>query len=297
MSSEEYPRGTVAVGVDGSHSSDTALIEAVRVAVAEQRPLTIVHAVSGAAAALLGQVRGEWSDVPAATRETLDAARAAVGRMAPALEVHAVLEVGDARTTLLRVSERASLMVLGSHGRGPIRSRVLGSVALAVTRGAACPVLVARPHHPGTVRHGVIVGADGAPSSASTLEFAFRQASRRRLPLTVHHAVPAPVMVGAAGYVPEVTVDDLAEHQVLVGEALAGLGEQYPDVRVHVEVVRGNPPDTLVRRAERMDLAVVGAHRGGRAAELLLGSVAASVLERAHCLVAVVPLGPEEWPT
>ena len=297
MSSEEYPTGTIAVGVDGSHSSDAALVEAVHVAVAEGRPLTIVHAVSGAAAALLGQVRGEWSDIPAATRDTVDAARATAGRLAPALQVHAVLEVGDAPTTLLEVSERASLMVLGSRGRGPVLSRVLGSVALAVTRRAACPVLVVRPHHPGTVRHGVIVGADGDPSSATTLEFAFRQASWRQLPLTVHHVVPAPVMVGAAGYVPEPLIDDLGERQVLVAEALAGLGERYPDVRVRVEVVRGNAPDTLVRRAERMDLAVVGAHRGGRTSELLLGSVAAAVLEHAHCLVAVVPLGLEEQPT
>ncbi len=38
--------------------------------------------------------------------------------------------------------QHADLLVLGSHGRGPLGRVVLGSVSDAVVRAAACPVLV-----------------------------------------------------------------------------------------------------------------------------------------------------------
>jgi len=259
-------RGTVAVGVDGSPGSSAALAEAVDEAVAQHRSLTILHAAG-----------------PGRTpQRVLDDARDEVERRAPGLETHLVLHVGDPGDVLEAASRSAAVLVVGSRGRGPVRSLLLGSVGLAITRHAACPVVVVRPHHPGLVRRGVLVGTDGASGSLRTLDFAFQQASTRRLPLTVlHTVVPSP---GGApqGESPE-------EHRLLVAEAMSGLREIYPDVSVRVAMATGQPADVLVRAAERMDLVVVGAHRGGRAAELVHNSVAASVVERARCAVAVVP--------
>ena len=41
--------------------------------------------------------------------------------------------------------ERIDLIVLGTHGRGPIAHMLLGSVAERVVRKAPCPVLTVRP--------------------------------------------------------------------------------------------------------------------------------------------------------
>ncbi len=252
------PAGTIAVGVDGSPGSEVALYAAVDAAVAEHRPLTIVHAGGSASP---GQ-------------QVLDDARAAVEQRAPGTAVHLVLRVADARDVLVAISEPAATLVVGSRGRGPARSLLLGSVSLAVTRRARCPVVVVRPHHPGLVRRGVLVGADGSPASTPTLAFAFRQASVRRLPLTLLHVV-------------EHARDDLEEHRLLVSEAMAGLRERYPDVPTQVEVVEGRRPDAaLLAVADRMDLTVVGTHHGG----MTHRSVAAAVVERARCPVAVVPI-------
>ncbi|MGZ5400489.1 MAG: universal stress protein [Nocardioides sp.] len=147
-------------------------------------------------------------------------------------------------------------------------------MSLAITRQAACPVVVVRPHHPGVVRQGVLVGADGSADSSPTLEFAFRQASVRRLPLTALHVV-------------EHAVDDPEDHALLVGEAMAGLRERYPDVPVQVTVGHGHPDNALLAAADRMHLLVVGSHHGG----LTHRSITSAVVEQARCPVAVVPLG------
>lgn len=74
-----------------------------------------------------------------------------------------------------------------------------------------------------------------------------------------------------------------------MAESIAGMQERYPDVRVQTELGRGLPDLCLVSKAERMDLLVVGSHHVGGAIELLFASVACSVVERAHCPVAVIP--------
>jgi nucleotide-binding universal stress UspA family protein len=290
------PTGCVAVGIDGGTSSDQALHRAVDIASAEHRPLVLVHAV-GTAAAIWTAPSGQDDRVGLAGQETpavrmLERARAEAVRRAPSLTVHTVLRVADPSEVLRAVSRRASLLVLGSRGRGPVRSVLLGSTSLALTRRAACPVLVVRPHHPGTVRNGVLVGVDATADSVPALEFAYAESSRRALPLTVLHVVPRLPRSVAEPTVLEVTADELEHHRVWVSEAMSGLCERYPDVAVRTEVVPGVAHEELLRRADRMDLVVVAAHRGGLTSELVLGSVAASLVERARTQVAVVPVEP-----
>ena len=184
--------GTVVVGVDGSKSASRALAWAVDQALAEHRALTLVHAVLPVGAAWLDQdgIDHRIGVDPMHTEghELLRRAREAVTERAPDLEVHEVLRVVDPRELLLSLSAQAALVVLGSRGRGPVRSLLLGSVGVALSRHAYCPVVIHRPCHQGKVRHGVLVGVDGTADSQAALEFAFRQASLRALPLTVLHA-------------------------------------------------------------------------------------------------------------
>ena len=56
------------------------------------------------------------------------------------------IETGDPGPTLCEVAERmgADLIVVASHGRGPLGRALLGSVSTHVSQHAPCPVLVHR---------------------------------------------------------------------------------------------------------------------------------------------------------
>ena len=150
--------GTIVVGVDGSPSARRALAWAADQAACERRPITLVHAV--------GPQGGVWMDqagfdtrvglehMQTASQRLLADARADVARRAPELEVHEILRVADPRDVLLDLSREAAMVVVGSRGRGPMRTLLLGSVGVAVTRHAECPVVVLRPGNPGLVRNG-----------------------------------------------------------------------------------------------------------------------------------------------
>lgn len=276
------PQGTIVVGVDGSPSAARALDWAIAQAVREHRPLTLAHAVDStwvarraAASADRDAVQTVLQSDPGAT---LGPARVRVAERAGELVVHEVTAPADPRVLLLELAEDAAMVVVGSRGRGPVTSLLLGSVGVAVTRHATCPVVVVRPGHPGIVRNGVLVGIDGTERSLLPLEFAYRQASLCRLPLTVIHCVG-----------PTWTVGGDEEVRLTVAETLSGFGEKFPDVRARIELAGGFADGTIVRASRRMDLVVLGAHHGSAPGPGLIGSVASSVVEHATSPVAIVP--------
>ncbi len=286
--------GSIVCGVDGSPDATRALRWAATQASLEGRPLAVV------AAAGLDQVGAlTWAgaagtlvipndELVARVQEVATAATLQVRR--PELQVVAHAAPGDPRDVLTRISEHAHLLVLGSRGRGALRSRLLGSVSATVSRHAHCPVVVCRPESAGRVRKGVLVGVDGTPESQPVLDFAFRAASEHELPLTVMHsfhdvlaAVNGPHLVapGQGG---------LDEQRLLVAESLAGFTEKYPDVRVETQLARGFADDCLAADSDRWHLIVVGRHPTHTFSRMLSPTVATAVVERARTTVAVVPV-------
>jgi nucleotide-binding universal stress UspA family protein len=289
-----HQAGTIVVGVDGSEQSMRALTWAVEQAVAEHRVLTLVHAVDDVSLAYPDAVIAVPPEareaLTAAGRELLDQAHAAVARLAPDLVVRDVFRHGDPRVVLLELSRDAHLVVLGSRGRGRVRSLLLGSVGVALVRHAGCPVVVHRPGNADTADEGVLVGADSSPESLVVLEFAYQQASLRDLPLTVLHCYRDVLATAYGSYVVPAQVTDVESERLGLAESMAGFAEKYPDVRVHTEVTEAVPQGALVQRGERMNLVVIGSHQAGRVSQLLFGMVSVSVVEHASCPVAVLPL-------
>lgn len=287
------PAGCIVAGVDGSDSASRALDWATDQAVVEHRPLAIVHGLGPAGFAWAGQVGLDPQALLDALRlggtVVLDAARQQVLDRAPDIELHEVLHDSDPREVLLEMSRTASMMVLGSRGRGALRSLLLGSVGVALTKHALCPVVVLRPAHGGVVRNGVLVGVDGTVRSREVLEFAYRIAAARDLPLTVLHSYwhLVPLVEGVPQGLAD--ADELEQQRLLLAETIAGMAEKFPEVRVQTEIAHGLAGDCLIRESNRMDLVVVGAHAGGFRTQITRGSVAASVVEHACSAVAVVP--------
>ncbi|MGO4257977.1 universal stress protein [Marmoricola sp. RAF53] len=293
MDVNEISVGSVVVGVDGSRESDRALDWAAAYAKREGRDLVLVHSLDDTAAMLAWVYESRIDptsyvqQIEEGGQAVLDTAMARVAPDRPPGRVESLLTRVDPRSVLLEAAERADVLVLGSRGHGPVRDLLLGSVSVAVARHAACPVVVVRPHRHGSKGKGVLVGADGSPSSLAVLEFAYRQASELDAPLTVLHTVwEGPAGVGPARELqPE--SPRYPEGELALAESLAGLGEKFPDVAVDRSVIWGTPAGGLINLADGMELVVVGRHP----ARAFVGSIAVHVLEHAATAVAVVPQG------
>jgi nucleotide-binding universal stress UspA family protein len=269
--------GTIVVGIDGSEGSSRALQWAARQAAVEHRELTLVHTIGAVTPAYIDaavvNVAKAQDSLHEAGHQVLEAARRDAGRGAPGVKVSHVLELADPRGLLVAMSETAAMVVVGSHGRGPVRSALLGSVGLELVRHARCPVVVIRPGNLGAVRNGVVVGVDALPESRPVLEFAYREASLRDLPLTVVHSGK-----------------DAESERLALSEAVAGMAEKYPEVAVTTRLSQGSPQEVLAELGERMDLVVVGAHQASGLDRVLHPSVSVAVVKHASCPVAVVPV-------
>ncbi|WP_456789317.1 universal stress protein [Cellulomonas sp. P5_C5] len=141
------PSGPVVLGVDGSASGDTVADLALSWAAANRLTLRAVHAAPEAPsrrADPAGERGRRWA--PDASAVPAVFALAEVRRRAyPAVDVEREVRRGDARRVLIRESEHASLVVVGSRGRGGFEGLLLGSVSHATLHHAACPVAVV-PH-------------------------------------------------------------------------------------------------------------------------------------------------------
>jgi len=285
-----FPAGSIVVGVDGSPSASEAVAWAAVQAAHDHRPLVLVHAYHldnmywlGSAGiddgALIEEMRTEGTRL-------LAAAKAAVLELAPETEVHEVLYRCDARAALLEAAKSASMVVLGSRGRGRVASLLLGSVGVAVVNEATCPVVVRRPEGD-MPRRGVLVATDLTEVSRPALEYAYGLASTRHLPLTV---------LVLRGDLPwwgrdETQPQDWAERERLA-RWMTELGAKFPDVRVSEQDVHEPEARALVTRGAEKEIVVVGSHHQHAVTTALGRALAVSVVEHAPTTVVVVPGTP-----
>ena len=293
MEKIEVPRGSVVVGVDGSPASERAVPWAARQAALEHRPVALVHAASPTVATTwMGSPGFNSATVLQAMEDSgraqLQAAAAAVHEQEPGVEVYRVLDRRDPRDALLALAGHAAMVVVGSRGHGPMVSMLLGSVSLAVSQHASCPVVVVR-HDGEEGDGGIVVGADGTVRSDAAVGFAFRQASLRSLPLTVVHAFWSEQDEGYPSEARDYEQADLEDMRLLLAESIAGPEADFPEVKVSLHVERGIPDSVLLHACRSADLVVVGTHPTNAVYDLLAGEVSRSVLGHAHCPVAVVP--------
>ncbi|MCW2721414.1 universal stress protein [Pseudonocardia sp.] len=142
----------------------------------------------------------------------------------------------------------------------------------------------------------IVVGVDGSVGGHAALRHALAEAGRRRAVAEVVTAYTDPDMragvlggvpIGAPGAFPQVLRGLLRDHTTAVVEqVLAQLPGPRPPVTVRV--AEGSAADVLLDGAAGADLLVVGTHRHGRLAGLLLGSVGRRCVLHAPCPVTVV---------
>ncbi|OBH07839.1 MULTISPECIES: universal stress protein [unclassified Mycobacterium] len=288
MSTPEQGLGIV-VAVDGSQAANAAACWAAREAAMRNVPLTVVHAVA-TPTATYPPVPYPESLVVRLEDEGKKAIMHAMKIAEDAMPADAKVSIGRelvysaAAPALIKMSDDAEMIVVGTSGRGLLARGVLGSVSSTVVRHANCPVAVVhdvdQPERPDAP---VLVGVDGSPISERATELAFDEASRRGVDLVALHAWSD--VTTEVPYLDWATVEEEAQRSL--AEALAGWGERYPDVTVHRRVVRDRPARHLIDEAGSAQLVVVGSHGRGGLTGMLLGSVSNSVLHSVQIPVIV----------
>ncbi len=192
----------------------------------------------------------------------------------------------------------ADLVVMTTHGRGPLGRFWLGSVADELVRTLPMPVLLVRPReaapdfdHEATLKH-VLIALDGSPLAEQIVEPAVELGALLGAEFTLVRVVP-PVPIG--GHLLEggslrqlaVSMEELqAEHKrrcdradKYLDETAARLRAQKLTVRTHVETDE-QPAAGVLREAQAADADLIALATHGRRglSRLFLGSVADKVL-------------------
>ncbi|MEQ0557998.1 universal stress protein [Amycolatopsis sp. NEAU-NG30] len=134
-------QGDIVVGVDHSAVSVAALRWAVSEAAVSGRQVVALRAWTFEPVYDLGAaVAGTPQAVADRERRQLEEVVAEVAQ--PGVTVRAELVEHSAAVALEEASKTASMLVLGSHGRGRLLKLLVGSVAEHCLREAGCPVVV-----------------------------------------------------------------------------------------------------------------------------------------------------------
>ncbi|SDC21569.1 universal stress protein [Actinokineospora iranica] len=139
--------GRVVVGVDGGPGDDDVLAFAFAHAAGAGAAVVAVHAWSDTTIEVAHVVERAAFDWGVLARQARDALVERLGRWRakyPDVPVESVVARERPVCLLLDQAVDASLVVVGSRGRGGFAGLVLGSVSQAVVRHAPCPVAVVR---------------------------------------------------------------------------------------------------------------------------------------------------------
>jgi nucleotide-binding universal stress UspA family protein len=242
-------------GVDGTPASLIAVRQAVRLQ-DEDGDLQLTAAANLAKAVHAGLAAPRVAELMRGEAETaLADAKAIAPSALPKLAN------GDPVAVLLGEAEQATLVAVGSHGRGRAAGLFLGTVAATMLRDAPCSVLIAKAARDAERwSRSVVAGVDGSEASATAFAVA-RSAARR---------------FGARLRAIASTKDQL-DH------------EAAQEIAPELEEEPGRAVDVLRAASESADLIVVGSR--GLHGLKALGSVSERVAHQASSSVLVVRPG------
>ncbi|MDO4909049.1 MAG: universal stress protein [Corynebacterium sp.] len=191
---------------------------------------------------------------------------------------------GNPIDMLLEMSKEATMIVMGTRGRGEFKGAMLGSVSAAVVSHATCPVVVIRDDVPFNEDGPIVVGVDGSEISDRAVDVAFEEAEERNVPVLAVHTwadVQFPVSE-------EHWRDIEEEERNLLMSRIENHVKDYPQVKVETLISRERPTVALSQAAKDAQLLIVGSHGRGGFRGMLLGSTSRALLQDTPCPMMVV---------
>lgn len=186
------------------------------------------------------------------------------------------------------------LLVISTHGRGPLMRAWLGSVADGLVRRTPCPVLMIRPakgEQPsltaGPVASHIVAALDGSTEAAEILEHAASLASATGARLSLLRVIPSHILSAATQRTRQVVTEpgDRSEEESAaryLSDEAAQLKLRGLDVETRV-FAGAAPAEGILRFAKEAstDVIAMTTHGHGRIRRCLLGSVVDKVVRAA----------------
>lgn len=292
--------GRIVVGYDGSESAGCAVDWAASQAQRLGTPLTVLHVLDHLEVTPGPMGVTAWPDLDQEVIGRVAAEGALRARKhADTIDIASMAEFGQVTKTLIEASHSSDLVVVGTRGHGDLAATMLGSVSVAVSAHALCPVVVVRgdssllpgPHRP------VVVGVDDSPGADVALRFAAQQAADTGGHLIVVSGYQPALLQVWTGIVattvdtqpdPGYVADARLAAESVVTQAARTARNLHPQLKVTERVLQGPAGAIIAAATYHAGLAVVGSRGRGGFAGLLLGSVSHRLLQTAMCPVAVV---------
>jgi nucleotide-binding universal stress UspA family protein len=286
----------ILVAVDQSNHAQAALRASVEMAKLLGAHLTAIHVKRA----------GEGDE----TKATIDVkGPRLLRRLSKLPKVAAICRTGQPVAEIVAAAEElgAKLIVMGTHGRGPLRQLFLGSTAEGVARFAPCPVLTVQQirrrrahgnglrgalgasHRPPPLFGKILVAVDASESALAALRTAVRFADQVGGQVAIVHVAntvyPWRPPLTETGLAP---VSEIRRRgQLLLDRIVADL----PGSNHCQTILRdGEPTKEILAAAAQWDadLIVLGTQGAGHFQQFVLGSVASGVVRGAACPVLLV---------
>jgi nucleotide-binding universal stress UspA family protein len=267
---------TVVVGHDGTAASDAALALARQLA-ADDATLLVARVV---AAPRLALAHGhDHGDLEHAEGELAALDLRATGAQRVATRALAGRSVTRALSALAE-EEGADLIVVGS-GRRPGDYREHKVLGLRLVQSAPCAVAMAATEGHEEIRH-IGVAYDGSPEAELALDAAYDVAQRLHAAVTLYLAILPDLSAALGG--------QLIHRDA--GALLDAAAERAPEgVNPETIVATGWASSAIARRAEQVDLLVLGSRRHSALLHTLAGSTSRAVAVELGNAMLITPRG------
>ncbi|GCB44059.1 universal stress protein family [Streptomyces sp. NL15-2K] len=178
-------------------------------------------------------------------------------KRAPDVKVSTQVMPDGPTTVLVREARNATVLIVGSRGRGDVAELLLGSVSLTVAGRADCPVIVVSGDHGDGLHCRVVLGVGEEAASANAVRFALEEAERRGTALeairawrrAAHETTDHPQLAGEPAH----------GHEQRAAEGLeAALREAPAGMELHKRTAEDSARKVLLDASHGADLLVVG---------------------------------------
>ena len=296
---------TIVVGTDFSPLSQVAIEAAAQLARRFQADaLHVVHVVNTSSAAVAFPYAVPEAQLTQVYEEGADRAKARLEDLSieyPEERVHKAVHLGLPARVLAETAEAVSadLVVVASHGFGPIRRTILGSVSGALIRSAPCPVLVVgEARRSARSFDNVLAAVDLSSVSGEVVRNAvtMTKGGGQIVALSLYEHPLSTYDEGdlLPRYMTDAEIKAVGErHREAVRDLVDRV--EHPNVDVRVEVMNKAPPPVVILETASLlnpDLIVVGTSGHNAWHRMIIGSTATKVLAEAPCPVLVVPHDP-----